>query len=161
MANKKASKSRARSGTSFMFLTLHQDIMNAVSDEIPSAWFNDNDTDKGSNNNYETHVMGYFFCNNKACSNTGWGSKMVTILIRGYPGNGYNAVVFNQRCKSCNRLGSFKLDKDSYIERVAYRVKRWAGISTEAPYYMPREGPPHRESLCEGCKRGICRRQNK
>jgi hypothetical protein len=68
--------------------------------------------------------MGKFRCNNNGCSNRGWGSKKVTILIRGYPENGYNAVVFNQRCMSCNGLGTLTLDENSYVKRVAYRLKK-------------------------------------
>lgn len=81
---------------------------------------------------------------------------MVTILIRGYPGNGYNAVVFNQRCKSCNWLGVFTLDKNSYVNRVAYRLKKWAGVHVEKQHYNGKTGPPHESDLCEGCKRGVC-----
>ena len=72
----------------------------------------------------------------------------------------YNAVVFNQRCKCCTKLGSLKLDKESYVERVAYRLKKWAGITLEKSYVAPRKGPPHESSLCEGCKRGICPQTN-
>jgi hypothetical protein len=160
MARKKSSKPKGESRTSFMFPSLHQKVMEAVTDEIASAWFHPNDTDTDSNNNYSTNVMGRFKCNNDACFKSGWGSKMITILIRGYPGNGYNAVVFNQRCKSCNQLGTLTLDEKSYVERVAYRVKKWAGIPTEQPFYLSRNGPPHESSLCEGCKRGVCRKMN-
>jgi hypothetical protein len=54
---------------------------------------------------------------------------MVIIQIRGYSGNGYNAVVFNQRCRSCDWLGALTLDEKSYIDRVAYRLKKWAGVA--------------------------------
>ena len=110
MAKKKFSKPKGETKISFMFPSLHQDVVNAVSDEIASTRFHE-DSDRYSNNEYSTHVMGKFKCNNDACSTSGWGSKKVAILIRGYPKNGYNAVVFNQRCKSCNRLGTLTLDK--------------------------------------------------
>ena len=45
----------------------------------------------------------------------GWGSKKVAILIRRYPKNGYNTIVFNQRYKSYNQLGTLTLDKELYI----------------------------------------------
>jgi hypothetical protein len=147
-------------GTSFMFPSLHQNIVKAVSHDNISTRFHENNSDEDSNNKYSTHVMGRFQCYNNACSATGWSSKMVAISIRGYPGNGYNAVVFNQRCMACKRLGSFTLDVESYIGRVAYRLKKWAGVSTEQQYYAPKEGPPHERDLCEGCKRGVCRQRD-
>ncbi|KAF2682588.1 hypothetical protein K458DRAFT_432577 [Lentithecium fluviatile CBS 122367] len=158
MPGKKSSKPKAETRTSFMFPSLHQDVMEAIADQIPSARFYPHDSDRGSNNKYSTNVMGKFKCNNNACRQGGWGSKVVSILIRGYPGNEYNAVVFNQRCKSCNRLGIMTLDEESYVDRVAYRVKKWAGVLTEQRVYVPKKGPPHESSLCEGCKRGVCRK---
>ena len=147
-------------GTSFMFPSLHPKIVDAISDDNISTWFQQNDSDEGSNNKYSTHVMGRFKCHNNACSTKGWSSKMVAISIRGYARNGYNAVLFNQRCNACKRLGAFTLDVESYVDRVAYRLKKWAGVSTEQQYYAPKEGPPHKRDLCEGCKRGICRQKD-
>lgn len=143
-----------------MFPSLHQDVANAVSDKITSTWFNKRHSDRDANNEYSTHVMGKFKCNNNACSTDGWSSKKVAILIKGYPRNGYNAVVFNQRCKACNCLGTLDLDEKSYVDRVAYRLKKWAGVSMEEPYYASKEGPPHARDLCEGCKRGVCQQKN-
>ena len=160
MARKKFSKSKGETMTSFMFPSLHQDVVNAVSDEITSTWFHKEDSDKNSNNEYSTHVMAKFKCNNDACSTGGWGSKKVAILIKGYPGNGYSAVVFNQRCKSCNQLGTLSLDKKSYVDRVTHRLKKWAGVPMEQQYYASKEGLPHERDLCEGCKRGVCRQTN-
>jgi hypothetical protein len=160
MARKKFSKPKGEIRTSFMFPSLHQDVVDAVSDQIASTWFHEKDSDRDSHEEYSTHVMGKFKCNNDACSRDGWGSKKVAILIRGYPRNGYNAVVFNQRCKSCNRLGTLTLDEKSYVDRVAYRLKKWAGILMEEQYYDSKEGPPHESDLCEGCRRGVCRQMN-
>ena len=64
-----------------MFPSLHQKIVKAVSDDNISTWFNKNDSDEGSNNNYSTHVMGRFKCDNNACSTNGWSSKMVAMKI--------------------------------------------------------------------------------
>ncbi|KAF2865080.1 zinc-binding domain-containing protein [Massariosphaeria phaeospora] len=156
MARKKSCKPKGETRTSFMFPSLHQNISQAVSNHIASATFHQNDSDRNTTNEYSTHVMGKFKCNNSSCSKKGWGSKKVAILIRGYSKNGYNAVVFNQSCKSCNQLGTLTLDEKSYIDRVTYRLKKWAGISAEQPNYAPKDGPPHESSLCEGCKRGLC-----
>ncbi|KAF2463846.1 uncharacterized protein BDR25DRAFT_297429 [Lindgomyces ingoldianus] len=160
MARKKFSKPKGETRTSFMFPSLHQDVIDAVSDQITSPTFHTNDSDRGSNNEHPTHVMGKFECNNNSCFKDGWGSKKVAILIRGFPGIGYNAVVFSQRCKSCNQLGTLILDEQSYIDRVAYRLKKWADIPMERRPYNHKGGPPHKSSLCEGCKRGVCRQTN-
>jgi hypothetical protein len=40
----------------------------------------------------------------------------VPIEIRGYNNNGYSAIVYNQRCKSCDRLGTFELNERSYTD---------------------------------------------
>ena len=134
--------------------------MKAVSHKITFTWIRKSLDDGGDDNKYETYVMGQFRCMKNTCSTDGWSSKQVTILIRGYPGRGYNAVVFNQRCRTCNMLGTFTLNKKSYVERIAYRIQRWAGVELEQPYYAPREGLPHRQELCEGCRRGVCRQAN-
>ncbi|KAH8782654.1 zinc-binding domain-containing protein [Diaporthe sp. PMI_573] len=103
--------------------------------------------------------MGNFACNNESYSNRGWRSKKVSILIRGYPRNGYNAVIFNQCCESCNGLGTLTLDENSYVERVAYWLKKWAGVRLEQQHYNGKVGPPHKRELCEGCKRGYCQQR--
>lgn len=144
--------------TSFMFPGLHQSVVHAVEDIIVAPQFhNDNNNDQ-IKKKYATHVMGKFVCANKGCHASGWGSKKVAVLIRMYIGNRYNAVVFNQRCKRCDRLGTFQLDESSYIERVAYRLKRWAGVSVEPCEFSSKKGLPHKADLCEGCRQGYCQR---
>jgi hypothetical protein len=140
----------------FMFPELHQNIVEAVFPEISSTWFNDNNSDDDFNDEWFTHVTGTFACNNRICKGRHWGSGMIHIEIRGYDDNGYSAAVYNQRCKSCNRLGTFELNVDSYIDRVAYRLKKWAGVAMVPPYYDPKATPPHERAFCEGCKRGRC-----
>ncbi|KAF1359120.1 hypothetical protein EJ07DRAFT_120824 [Lizonia empirigonia] len=150
----------AHKKTSYMFPSLHQDVVNAVSDEIAEPHFHTDDSDSAANKKYSTNVMGRFRCNNNGCSNHGWGSKKVSILIRGYSKGRYNAVVFDQRCKYCKKLGDLKLDERSYVDRVAYRLKMWAGIAMEKQYVARKKGLPHESTLCEGCKRGICPKAN-
>ncbi|KAI0376989.1 zinc-binding domain-containing protein [Hypomontagnella monticulosa] len=150
-----ARKSKKQSKTSYTFPSLHQDVSEAVSSDISKIWFNKQGD--GARREYTTHVMGKFKCSNGGCSNHGWGSKKVAILIKGFPGNGYNAVVFNQRCRDCDRLGVLALDETSYVERVSYRLKKWAGIEMEEQYFSRRAGPPHESEFCEGCKAGYCR----
>lgn len=87
----------------------------------------------------------------------GWGSKKICIVIRKYPGNGYSAQVFNQECKTCGELGRMQINANSYVERVAFRLKKWAGVAVDTPPHTERlDRPPHRSDLCEGCKRGYC-----
>jgi hypothetical protein len=145
----------------FMFPALHQNIAEAVLPEISSTWFQEDEDDDDFDDEWCTHVMGVFVCNNNACKKQLWVSRMVPIEIRGYDGNGYSAIVYNERCMSCNKLGTFVLDEDSYIERVAYRLKKWAGVEMEVPYYGDRTGSPHKQEFCEGCKRGKCKEMDR
>jgi hypothetical protein len=141
--------------TFFIFPELHYSIAEAVAPSKISTWFN-NDIDAHFNNWYKTCVMGRFTCDNNACRKKRWSSKVVATWIQGYTRNGYNAIVFNQRCESCNCLGSFKLDEKSYIDRIAYRLKKWAGVIVEQPPFLLKKTPPHEKDLCEGCKVGKC-----
>lgn len=138
--------------------SLHDAVLAALSNSVhPTPWFQSADTDAGATQTYKTHVISKFRCRNRRCSQLGWGSRKVAILIRGYAGNGYNAVVFNQRCKSCERLGGMTLDEKSYVDRVAYRLKKWAGVAMERrPFVGAAGGPEHERDLCEGCRRGYC-----
>ncbi|EMD96670.1 hypothetical protein COCC4DRAFT_154982 [Bipolaris maydis ATCC 48331] len=141
--------------TFFTFPELHQSVAEAVAPSIISTWFN-NDIDAHFNNKHTTCVMGKFTCDNNACRKKRWSSKVVATWIQGYPRNGYNAIVFNQRCESCNCLGSFKLDEKSYVDRIAYRLKKWAGVIVEPPPFPLKTTPRHETDLCEGCKVGKC-----
>ena len=147
---------REEARTFFAFPELHQNIAGAVTPEITSTWFNDNNNDEDFDHEYSTCIRAEFTCDNKACKKSSWGSGVVTILIRGYSRNGYSAIVFNQRCKACNRLGTPKLNMESYIERVAYRLKKWAGVMATPPPFRKKSGPEHERDFCEGCKKGIC-----
>jgi hypothetical protein len=117
----------------FTFPELHPTVTDAVFPEISSTWFNDVDDDDNVGHECFTHIMGRFICNNNDCKKRGWDSRKVPIEIKGYDDNGYIAIVYNQRCTSCNRLGTFELDERSYIERVSYRLKKWAGVKMERP----------------------------
>lgn len=160
MVRKKHSKPKGETRTSFTFPSLHQNVVKAVAEARISTWYCENNLNKAYDNQYTTHVMGKFRCTNSSCSTTGWGSRKVTILIQGFAGNGYSAEVFNQRCKSCNQLGTFTLDEQSYVDRVAYRVQKWAGVRIKAQYQSSQGGIPHEREFCEGCKRGLCQQTN-
>jgi hypothetical protein len=139
-----------------MYPNLHNGVANALSEHMIPTRFHNNDSDAGAVKRYSTYVMGLFICDNGDCLGASWFSGKVAILIRGYPGDGYNAVVYGQGCELCERLGRFKMNEQSYVDRVAYRLMRWAGVEMERPVYAKRKTPPHRADLCEGCKRGVC-----
>ncbi|KAH3996958.1 hypothetical protein HBH98_000890 [Parastagonospora nodorum] len=146
--------------TFFTFPELHQRIAEAVAPAITSTWFN-----KGlkarADKDYDTNVTGKFTCDNNGCRKNGWSSGVVATRIRGYPGSGYKAIVYNQRCKSCDQLGSLKMDEESYVERIAYRLKKWAGVPVEPPPFSGQSRGPHDEERCEGCRAGNCRWANR
>ena len=141
-----------------MFPELHENVLEAISDAMISPIFNHNDDDDSfdsADNEYSTNVMGDFTCNDHRCAHV-WSSKKVAIVIRGYPGDEYNAAVYYQRCNSCKELGTLRNIESSYVERVAYRLKKWAGAAAERPFYGGKRGLPHKRELCEGCKAGYC-----
>jgi hypothetical protein len=106
---------------------------------------------------YETYIMGRFQCETPSCSSSGWSSKKVFIIIQQYYGNRYNAKVYNQRCRRCKRLGRITIDAESYVDRVAYRLKAWNGIKSDLQNRsFRRTNGPHEQELCEGCKAGRC-----
>jgi hypothetical protein len=143
-----------------IFPDLHQYVLEAISGTMISPRFNHNDDDdslNGAEKIYSTHVIGDFTCSNHDCG-LAWPSKRVTIVIRRYPSYEYNAAVYYQRCKSCNSLGDLYLDETSYVDRVAYRLKKWVGVAVERPFYDERTSPPHISELCEGCIAGYCRK---
>ncbi|KXH60882.1 hypothetical protein CNYM01_12630 [Colletotrichum nymphaeae SA-01] len=142
--------------TSFTFPLLHAKVANAVNDHVIVVWVSIKTTQE-PNNTHPTSVVGKFTCDNDACPNKTWTSGNVALQIQGYPGGGYNAVVYNQQCRVCKRLGIFSLNEDTYVDRIAYRLKKWAGVAMERPVYEKKGTPPHKKELCEGCKKGRCR----
>lgn len=157
MGKRNPSEPTANGNTSFMFPGLHENVLEAISGEISSFSFNENDNDAGIEHEHSTNIVGKFKCRNKSCRTKGWTSGHVAIWIRGYSGDRYNAVVYNQRCKNCDGLGDLEVDGQSYVDRVAYRLKVWAGAPVPRPHFIQRNTPPHKRELCEGCKAGVCR----
>jgi len=139
---------------------MRPDLHDKVSDLLVSGnlsfLFHYDDEVKGTLKEYDSNIMGRFICQNKACSSTGWGSKKIAISIRLYPEKQYNARVYRQRCKQCQRLGRAVLDENSYAERIAYRLRKWSGMHVDVPYYTGQSKGPHQSDLCEGCKAGRC-----
>jgi hypothetical protein len=153
----RVAKLQKETRTSFTFPELHQRIAEAVAPAITSTWFNSN-TKAHAEKEKDTNVIGKFTCVNDRCGKDGWSSGLVAIWIRGYDRNGYNAIVFNQRCKSCDWLGCLKMDEQSYVERIEYRLKKWAGVRDEESTFSRHKllRGPHEREHCEGCKAGHC-----
>jgi hypothetical protein len=153
----RVAKQQKETRTSFTFPELHQRIAEAVSPAITSTWFNYEEKARPENGqNYITCVMGKFTCVNNGCRKNGWSSKVVAVKIRGYARSGYNVTVYNQHCKACGWLGRFTLDEESYVERIAYRLKRWAGMRIDPPPFNRMKTKEHESIHCEGCKVGDC-----
>ncbi|PSN67350.1 hypothetical protein BS50DRAFT_600765 [Corynespora cassiicola Philippines] len=138
-----------------MYESLHKDVVDAVSNDVPSVWFQ-TDANEGFIKQYNTNLSGFFDCPNKRCRKKGWSTGVIATVIRGYEDNGYNAVICGQRCRSCNELGLLKLDEEKYVERVTRRIRIWAGVPVEDATYSLRPTPPHETDYCEGCRIGVC-----
>ncbi|KAH7245277.1 zinc-binding domain-containing protein [Fusarium tricinctum] len=135
---------------------LHEEVAEKLEEFQLDYSFNLNDDDVAKVRHYDTHIMGRFACNNKKCKKSGWSTKQLAITIREYTRDRYNARVYLQRCKRCKSLGQLKLNEESYIDRVAYRIKKWNGIEMELPMWSRTSERPHEEDLCEGCADGHC-----
>ncbi|KAK0631532.1 zinc-binding domain-containing protein [Immersiella caudata] len=143
----------------YTYPSLHQRVLDALDGAVsPTPHFNEVEDDGTSTNEKDTNIMGRFQCSDQNCSQPGWGSKIVAIRIRRFDDGSYNAGVYGQRCKRCNKLGVLTVDEQSYVDRVSFRLKKWAGVYVEEPHYRKRDDrAPHKKELCEGCKRGHCR----
>ncbi|KAK0713772.1 hypothetical protein B0T26DRAFT_783290, partial [Lasiosphaeria miniovina] len=112
--------------------SLHEAVLAATAGLIrPLPWFNHSaglDGEATVIDEYPTNIMALFQCLNSHCGRAGWGSMKVGILTRrggaGAGAMGYDALVFNQRCKGRNRLGAMVVNEDVYVERVAYWMKK-------------------------------------
>ena len=143
-----------------MFPSKHDDVVRLLQEANLCFTFNRNDSDAGTLQECDTNIKGRFQCTNPACRKV-WVSGIVATTIRMYANRRYNARVYSQRCKGCNRPCRPFLDQ-SYEERVAYRLKKWSGIAMELPAYTERatKQPPHESGLCEGCRHRRCRLAN-
>lgn len=148
---------RAETRISFKFPQLNKAVADAVSPFMTSPRFHEGN-DQTAQHEYQTFVMAKFTCNHHEGSPRIWSSKKVAIVIRAYGKKGYNAVVYNQRCETCDNLGQIDLDESSYVDRVSYRLKMWAGVQVEHRNFSRGDGPPHKGEFCEGCKAGYCQR---
>ena len=141
--------------TFFVFPQLHQAVVDEAYELDAAPAFTENDTGAFKRKT-STFVMAAFTCKAHGPRPATWSSKKVSIVIKLHLDGRYSAVVYNQRCMLCDGLGTMKLDETSYVQRVAYRLKKWAGIPMDRLVYQKKKTPPHRKDLCEGCKLGVC-----
>ena len=144
--------------TCSMYPDYHDDVLRLLEEDSLVFDFYEADDSENSIREYDSNIMGRFVCKNGACPSNGWSSKKVAITIRLYHRDRYNARVYYQRCKDCNRLSKPILN-ETYAERVAYRLKKWSGIEMDLPHSSGKSEGPHQSSLCEGCKNGHCSEQ--
>ncbi len=138
-----------------MYPSLHNDVLDLLREHDLFFQFYDEDDGKNCVNSYDTNIMGRFTCRNRSCPARVWTSKQVAITIREYSDERYNARVYYQSCKSCETPVEPELDH-SYVQRVAYRIKKWCGVQMDVPPFSGQSEGPHRSDLCEGCKQGHC-----
>jgi hypothetical protein len=121
--------------TTATFPSLHPAVAAAPPHGLirPAPWFTYAGNDRDAMEAYSTTIMGEFECRNPCCPQTVWASKKIGIRIRRFRCGGYDAVVFKQRCRSCEEIGAVRIDEGSYVERVVYRLRRWAGVSCARP----------------------------
>lgn len=138
-----------------MFPSLHDDVDRLLQESGLAFTFHDADEEHCAED-YDTRIMGRFSCHNPSCAARGWSSKVIPITIRMYDGQKYNARVYHQRCKSCERPAKPRVD-GSYAERIAYRLKKWSNVEVDEPFFNKTDNlRPHLKRLCEGCKVGRC-----
>ncbi|KAK3996563.1 zinc-binding domain-containing protein [Cladorrhinum sp. PSN332] len=150
-------KARSPPRSSYMMPNLHERVTDRLAGDgvAPTPDFNKSGRDRDIEKRHATNIMGKFRCSKAGCGRA-WSSNKVAIEIRRFKGNAYNASVFNQRCMRCNTLGVLNIDKDSYVERVVYRLKLWAGIKMATPdYYGEPDEAEHERELCEACKLNV------
>lgn len=140
--------------------SMHPDLHEEVSQHLEanglSVEFYEEGEPEDPIQDYDTKIMGAFTCPNQSCRIQRWYSRTIAISIQLYDDEQYNAIVWHQRCRKCESIGSLELDVQSYVDRVVYRLGKWLGLHAQPPPFSENGGPPHKRELCEGCKRGHC-----
>jgi hypothetical protein len=140
-----------------MYPDLHDSVSRCLEANGLSVDFYEEGEAENSLHDYDTNILGAFTCPNRSCQIKKWTSKKVAVSIRLFDNQQYNAAVWHQRCHKCECMGVLKLDEESYIERVVYRLRKWLGQKMVAPpWSRSKDGPEHLVELCEGCKNGHC-----
>ncbi|RGP64962.1 hypothetical protein FSPOR_7576 [Fusarium sporotrichioides] len=142
---------------SSMYPGLHNHVVESLEDL--DYTFRNHDTKVDIKRQYDTNIIGKFECP-KCQRSQGrfhtWHSNCIAITIWEYEDNSYNALVYHQLCSKCKRSTRPTLDKLSYSDRVAYRLKKWNGIEAIPAVRKVEPNGDHKEKLCQGCKKGHC-----
>lgn len=137
---------------------LHKRVLQDIERDGLRFEFRNEDDTLNHINSTNTRIMGRFICKNSRCSTERWTSKTIAMTIREYPGCEYNAKVFHQRCAECNSISRPEGVEESYVARVAWRLRKWNGVKVKSPPRTERQDDrPHQSHLCEGCKAGVCK----
>jgi hypothetical protein len=145
----------AKPGKSSMWPEYHDQVHAEIRDSGLNYTFQRQDTNhQVIGNPYDTSIMGHFDCNNPDCRSSGWDSIKIAITIRRYQNKKYNAKVWHQCCMKCDYVGELTLDVDSYVDCVAYRLKKWSGLNPDKPPHSITAKGPRQKKFCEGCKAG-------
>lgn len=141
---------------SSMYPELHNYVAESLDDDGLEYSFRDHDKKVDIKRQYDTNIIGEFVCGNKACVRHKWHSNSIAITIQEYEDKSYNVVVYHQICSRCKKSTRATLDKLSYSDRVAYRLKKWNGIDSKQLVREVESKGDHKEKLCEGCIKGLC-----
>jgi hypothetical protein len=145
-----------------MYADLHSYVAESLEDL--EYTFRDHDTEVDIKHQYDTNIMGKFTCLRATCPRGKgrphkWHSNAVAITIREYEDDSYNVLVYHQLCGKCKKPTRAELDKLSYSDRVAYRLKIWNGIDAKQAEREVEHNGSHKKRLCEGCLEGHCSRK--
>jgi hypothetical protein len=138
---------------SSMYPDLHNYVAESLSEDDLEYSFRHHDTNSGIKREYHTNIIGYFTCPRDLHK---WHSNSIAITIREYEDDSYNVLVYHQLCSKCKKSTRASLDKLSYSDRVAYRLKKWNGIQAKQLVREVERNGEHKEELCEGCIKGHC-----
>lgn len=135
----------------------HTNVSHLLETTSLTFTFHPDDCDTTSLKEHDTTILCHFHCFNPSCASKGWVSGHVATTIRLYVDSQYNARIYHQRCKECHWISKPRILKDSYAERVAYRLKVWSGVPVEKMAKGRKTQIEHSVGLCEGCRAGRCK----
>ncbi|KAH6952141.1 zinc-binding domain-containing protein [Fusarium avenaceum] len=141
---------------SSMYPELHNYVAEILDEDGLEYSFRDHDKKVDIKRQYDTNIIGRFTCRSKTCRFRQWSSNSIAITIQEYEDNSYNVIMYHQICSRCRKSTRATLDKLSYSDRVAYRLKKWNGIDAKQLVREVESNGDHKERLCEGCIKGIC-----
>lgn len=137
--------------------SLHAEVVQRLQPHDLTFTFFPEDTATGVTNKTFDNVIGSFKCYNPAHRHRAlheW-TGAATVTVRLYGAHSYNARVYYQRCRLCNRLARPKLG-EVYVENVSNQLLRWSGRHVPSRDRARVTKAPHQSDFCEGCKAKCC-----